>query len=170
MKLSIVMPVYNVERYLRECLDSLLAQTFVDWELICVDDGSTDGSGRILDEYAVRDSRIRPVHQANAKVHAARNRALDMAQGEWIGFLDPDDLIALRWLETAMKYAKDDVDLVRQSCVFGRVCPDGFAGADSAETAVTCIAGENVPQWGWCTFLRLIAKKMGFSCWSWCRA
>ena len=152
MKLSIIMPVYNVERYLRECLDSLLSQTFVDWELICVDDGSTDGSGRILDEYAVRDSRLRPIHQANAKVHAARNRALDLAQGEWVGFLDPDDLIAPRWLETAMKCAKEDVDLVRQSCISGKVRPNGFTSVDPADAAVTYIVGENVPQWGWRTF------------------
>lgn len=91
---SIIIPVYNVAPYLRECLDSVLAQTFTDWEAICVDDGSTDGSGSILDEYATRDPRFRIIHQSNAGVGAARNRALDIATGEWITFLDGDDKIA----------------------------------------------------------------------------
>ena len=90
---SIVIPVYNVAPYLRECLDSVLAQTFTDWEAICVDDGSTDGSGAILDEYAAKDSRFRVFHQPNAGVSAARNKALDVAQGEWIWFVDADDVI-----------------------------------------------------------------------------
>lgn len=98
VKFSIVIPVYNVASYLRECLDSVLAQTFTDWEAICVDDGSTDGSGSILDEYAVRDGRFRIIHQKNAGVSAARNAALDVAQGEWIWFVDADDMIHPRAL------------------------------------------------------------------------
>ena len=69
---SIIIPVYNVAPYLRECLDSVLAQTFTDWEVICVDDGSTDGSGEILEEYAVKDKRFKVVHQENQGVVAAR--------------------------------------------------------------------------------------------------
>ena len=90
---SIIIPVYNVALYLRECLDSVLAQTFKDWEAICVDDGSTDESGKILDEYGARDKRFRVVHQGNAGVSAARNRGLEEAKGEWVWFLDGDDLI-----------------------------------------------------------------------------
>ena len=90
---SIIIPVYNVAPYLRECLDSVVAQTFADWEAICVDDGSTDGSGAILDGYAARDGRFRVIHQVNAGVSAARNAALDVAQGEWIGFVDADDVL-----------------------------------------------------------------------------
>ena len=93
MLFSIIIPVYNVAPYLRECLDSVLAQTFGDWESICVDDGSTDGSGAILDEYAAKDSRFKVIHQTNAGVSAARNRALDEANGEWLTFLDADDLL-----------------------------------------------------------------------------
>lgn len=89
---SIIIPVYNVAPYLRECLDSVLAQTFTDWEAICVDDGSTDGSGVILDEYAAMDKRFRVIHQSNAGVSAARNAALNLASGAWILFLDADDL------------------------------------------------------------------------------
>lgn len=94
---SIVIPVYNVAPYLRECLDSVLAQTFGNWEAICVDDGSTDGSGAILDAYAAKDERIKVVHQPNRGVSAARNVALDMSRGEWIGFLDADDFW-LKWM------------------------------------------------------------------------
>ena len=88
---SIIIPVYNVAPYLRECLDSVLAQTFADWEAICVDDGSSDGSGTILDEYAARDQRFRVLHQKNSGVSAARNVALQVALGKWITFLDGDD-------------------------------------------------------------------------------
>ena len=88
---SVIVPVYNVAPYLGECLDSVLAQTFADWECLCTDDGSKDGSDRILDAYARRDPRFRIVHQPNAGVSAARNRALDRLRGQWVGFLDGDD-------------------------------------------------------------------------------
>lgn len=90
---SIIIPVYNVAPYLRECLDSVLAQTFIDWECLCVDDGSTDESGTILDEYAQKDPRFRIFHQPNAGVSAARNLGLDNAKGEWTLFVDSDDYI-----------------------------------------------------------------------------
>lgn len=105
---SIIIPVYNVAPYLRECLDSVLAQTFTDWEAICVDDGSTDGSGAILDEYAAKDSRFRVFHQLNAGVSAARNKALDEAHGEWFLFLDGDDILRLDGLELFVPYIKND--------------------------------------------------------------
>ena len=88
---SIIIPVFNVAPYLRECLDSVLSQTFTDWEAICVDDGSTDGSGAILDEYAAKDKRFRVVHKENEGVSVARNVGLDLANGEYILFLDSDD-------------------------------------------------------------------------------
>jgi glycosyltransferase involved in cell wall biosynthesis len=97
---SIIIPVYNVAPYLRECLDSVLGQTFTDWEVICVDDGSTDGSGAILYEYAAKDSRFRVVHQTNEGVSAARNAALDVAKGRWILFLDADDFWHQKLLST----------------------------------------------------------------------
>ena len=95
---SIIIPVYNVAPYVRECLDSVLSQTFDDWEAICVDDGSADNSGTILDEYAARDSRFRAIHQHNAGVGAARNRGLDVASGSWVLFLDADDVWAINLL------------------------------------------------------------------------
>ena len=100
---SIIIPVYNVAPYLRECLDSVLKQTFTDWEAICVDDGSTDDSGAILDEYAAKDKRFRVIHQANAGVGAARNAALDVATGEWVLFLDADDVWSKGCLETIIQ-------------------------------------------------------------------
>ena len=97
---SIIIPVYNVAPYLRECLDSVLAQTFTDWEAICVDDGSTDGSGAILDEYAAKDERFRLIHQKNAGVSVARNAGLDVAIGEFVAFVDADDLVGNDWLSS----------------------------------------------------------------------
>ena len=90
-KVSIIIPVYNVERYLRQCLDSAMNQTLRDIEIICVDDGSTDGSGRILDEYASVDSRFVIVHQANGGLSDARNSGITRATGDFIVFLDSDD-------------------------------------------------------------------------------
>lgn len=92
-QLSIIVPVYNVMRFLRECLDSIASQTFSDWEAILVDDGSTDGSGAVCDEYAARDPRFRVIHKANGGQSSARNMALDVARGEYIGFVDSDDFI-----------------------------------------------------------------------------
>lgn len=96
---SIIIPVYNVAPYLRECLDSVLAQTFTDWECLCVNDGSSDDSGAILDEYAQKDPRFRVFHKKNGGVSSARNLALDNVKGEWIGFLDGDDIYRLDLME-----------------------------------------------------------------------
>lgn len=92
-KLSIVVPVYGVEPYLPKCIDSILNQTYRDFELILVDDGSPDSCGAICEEYAARDGRIHVIHQENQGVSAARNAGLDMARGEYLGFVDPDDWI-----------------------------------------------------------------------------
>ena len=94
-RFSIVIPVYNVETWLRECLESVLRQTFQDWEAICVNDGSTDGSMAVLEEYAARDNRFQVVSQANRGLSAARNTGIDNAAGDYVLFLDSDD-----WLES----------------------------------------------------------------------
>ena len=90
---SIVVPVYNVAPYLRDSIKSLLMQSYADWEAIFIDDGSTDDSGSILDEYAAREKRIRVIHQENKGVSAARNAAIDIAGGEYLLFLDADDAL-----------------------------------------------------------------------------
>ena len=95
--ISVIVPVYNVEPYLRRCIDSILAQTYENLEIILVDDGSPDRCGEICDEYARLDRRIRVIHQENSGVSAARNAALAVAEGEYIGFVDSDD-----WIEPNM--------------------------------------------------------------------
>ena len=92
-KLSVIVPVYNTEKYLRECIDSILAQTFTDFELILVNDGSTDGSGVICDEYAGKDPRIRVIHQENGGITVSRKSGVRIAQGEYVTFVDSDDWI-----------------------------------------------------------------------------
>ena len=98
-KISIIVPVYNVEKYLPRCIDSILSQTFKDFELLLIDDGSPDNSGKICDEYAQKDSRVRVFHKPNGGVSSARNLGLDNAQGEWITFIDSDDYIGDDFLE-----------------------------------------------------------------------
>ena len=95
--ISIITPVYNVEKYLPQCIDSVIAQTFSNWELILVDDGSTDRSGAICDEYAAKDTRIRVLHKENSGQADSRNIALRMARADLIGYLDSDD-----WIEPDM--------------------------------------------------------------------
>lgn len=111
-KLSIIIPVYNVSSYLDECLESLSAQTFRDFEALCVDDGSTDGCDTILQKFAARDPRFKVFTQENKGVSAARNLALDNAAGEWIGFLDADDAVEPDWFERMMRHAVDGIDIV----------------------------------------------------------
>ena len=92
-KLSVIVPVYNTEKYLRECIDSILAQTFTDFELILVDDGSTDGSGVLCDSLAQTDDRIRVIHKENGGLSDARNAGLVQAKGTWLLFVDGDDYV-----------------------------------------------------------------------------
>lgn len=99
VRISIIIPVYNVELYLKECLDSIIAQSFTDYELILVDDGSTDKSGLLCDHYAETDKRIKVVHQTNQGQSAARNKGIEIARGEWIHFVDSDDIIHPQMLE-----------------------------------------------------------------------
>lgn len=114
VKLSIIVPVYKVEKYLRRCLDSIKSQTFSDFECILVDDGSPDSSGKICDEYAKKDTRFHVIHKANGGVSSARNAGLDAAKGEWIGFVDADDWIEKQTYEIAIKAAYEkNVDLVQ---------------------------------------------------------
>ena len=112
MKISIIIPVYKVEAYLRDCLDSVLRQTFSDYEAILVDDGSPDGCGAICDEYAARDSRFRVIHKENGGLSSARNAALDTVRGEFVYFLDSDDTIVPSLLETVVPIMERGADQV----------------------------------------------------------
>lgn len=110
--ISIIVPVYNVEKYLSKCIDSILAQTYKNFELILVDDGSPDRCGDICDTYA-KDERVIVIHQKNQGVSAARNAGLKIAKGEYIGFVDPDDWIDSHMYEDMYKVFKmNQVDLV----------------------------------------------------------
>lgn len=97
--ISLIVPVYKVEPYLRECVDSILAQTFTDFELILIDDGSPDNCGIICDEYAEKDNRIIVIHQKNGGLSAARNAGLDVAKGEYVTFIDSDDVVSPQYLK-----------------------------------------------------------------------
>lgn len=105
-KLSIIVPVYNVEKYLSKCLESLIHQTLQDIEIICVDDGSTDSSLEILKSFAKTDSRIKVFSQKNQGQSAARNLALKHAKGEYLGFVDSDDWVDLDYFEKLYRVAK----------------------------------------------------------------
>lgn len=107
-KISIIVPVYKAEPYLKKCIDSILNQTFKDFELILVDDGSPDRCGEICDEYALKDSRIKIIHKENGGQSSARNVGLDIAQGEYIGFVDSDDWIEPDMYKKLFKVLKND--------------------------------------------------------------
>ena len=126
-ELSIIVPVYKVEKYLPRCIDSILAQTFGDFELILIDDGSPDGCGRICDEYARKDKRIVVIHQKNMGVSAARNAGLDIAHGRYIGFVDSDDWIEPQMYEVMM-------DAIRENGADMAVCGVRYADEDGKFT------------------------------------
>ena len=112
-KISVIVPVYKAENYLYRCIDSILAQTFKDWELLLIDDGSPDNSGEICDEYVRKDTRIRVFHKENGGVSSARQKGLDKAVGEYTIHADPDDWVEPTMLEELYKKAKeDDADMV----------------------------------------------------------
>lgn len=111
-KVSIIVPVYNVEKYLRKCIDSLINQTLNDIEIICINDGSTDKSLKILKEYKNKDSRIILFNQENSGQSVARNRGIEIAKGEYLGFVDPDDWIDLDYYEKLYNAAStNDTDI-----------------------------------------------------------
>lgn len=103
---SVIVPVYKVEDYIRECIDSILAQTYTDFELILVDDGSPDDCGRICDDYAKGDNRIKVVHKVNGGISSARNAGLEVAKGEWIMHVDGDDWIEPDMIESLIEAAQ----------------------------------------------------------------
>ena len=128
-EISVIIPAYNVQSYLGCCLDSVLGQSFTDWELIICDDGSTDDTGKICDEYAESDRRIKVIHKAKSGVSAARNSCLDMAKGRYIAFVDADDILDKDYLNGLLSHAKKhDADITQ--CSFCFVNEDGERSAD----------------------------------------
>lgn len=116
-KISIIVPVYNVEQYLPRCIDSILNQSFVDFELLLIDDGSKDKSGAICDEYADKDDRIRVFHKENGGVSSARNIGLENARGEWLSFIDGDDEITEGYFNIRQEHEGVDVIIKSYSVV-----------------------------------------------------
>lgn len=110
--ISIIVPVYNVEKYLSRCINSILVQSLTDFELLLIDDGSTDKSGEICDEYAAKDQRINVFHKTNGGVSSARNLGLDYIKGELITFVDADDFVREFYLTHLLKHSQKPVDLV----------------------------------------------------------
>ena len=135
-KISLIVPVYNVEKYLNRCVDSILSQDFTDFEILLIDDGSMDKSGKICDEYAKIDTRVRVFHKVNGGVSSARNLGLDYAKGQWIGFCDSDDYVKNDFLKTFFTLG-DDWEMLSQ----GLCCPNWFGKEEkmiSEKTEVIC--------------------------------
>ena len=124
-KISVIVPVYNAEKYLHRCIDSILLQTFTDFELLLINDGSNDGSGTICDEYAAKDNRVRVFHKENGGASSARNLGMDNAQGEWVTFVDADDYVLPSYLATYIEISTANVDM----CVVG-IIPDYSISSD----------------------------------------
>ena len=125
-EISVIVPVYNVEQYLAECISSILSQTFTDFELLLVDDGSPDRCGEICDEYAGKDKRVRVFHQENAGLSCARNKGLEHASGTYIAFVDSDDYVTSTYLQEL--YASLPADKSQRGtviCGFDKLFPDG---------------------------------------------
>ncbi len=148
-KISIIVPVYNVEQFLRRCLDSILSQTFQDFEVVLVNDGSTDNSGQICREYARKDPRIVFIEKENGGLSSARNTGLDAAKGEYVGFVDSDDYIApdmYKFLyENLVKYGAD-ISICSFYFVYedGRIChtkPGGVCRCMNNEEAIRTLLG-----------------------------
>lgn len=130
-KISVIVPVYNVELYLPRCINSILAQTFTDFELLLIDDGSKDKSGEICDEYAKKDNRIRVFHKENGGVSSARNLGIDNARGKWINFVDSDDWVESDLYSNIMHIIEENnIDLV---------CWNYFIDKDKQSTPIAYI-------------------------------
>lgn len=146
---SIIVPVYNVQAYIERCFDSILKQTYSNFEVICVDDGSKDDSGKLCDVYQERDSRIRVYHNDNHGVSYARNYGLNRMHGEWFCFVDPDDWIEPNYLERMYELAKEKkcevvacgVDTTYQFCMGIKNCEEEihtFASSDGCIRNFIC--------------------------------
>ena len=123
IKVSVILPVYNTEKYLPECLDSIINQSLRDIEIICVDDGSTDSSLQILKEYAEKDKRISVIHKNNGGQGSARNVGLNHAKGEYITFVDSDDYITEDMIYYLLKFLEDnklDVAMIADCYVYDK--------------------------------------------------
>ena len=137
--ISIIIPVYNAEQYLHRCIDSILAQSYTDFELLLVNDGSKDASGAICDEYAAKDTRVRVFHKENGGVSSARNLGLDNVQGDYITFCDADDYVGTEWLAAYCGAMEQKVDFIVQG--FYKIIGD-----DTVENVLPPLSGTSNEQ------------------------
>lgn len=142
--ISVIVPVYNIEKYIKKCICSIINQTYKDLEIIIVDDGSNDRSGQICDEFAGQDERIIVIHKENGGLSSARNVGLDIARGEYIGFVDGDDYISERMYETLLCHIEsNNADMV--ICGYREIKEENRGPEDSklVEETETVISGED---------------------------
>lgn len=144
--ISVIVPVYNVEEYLPACVDSVRVQTFEDFELILVDDGSPDNCGAMCDEYAVQDSRIRVIHQENQGLSGARNTGMDTARGEYITFIDSDDLVTRDYLQlllTAIVDNRADISCIRMREIDEQSLLSDVSSFSSGSHSIHVLSGQD---------------------------
>ena len=156
--ISVIVPVYNVEKYIHRCVDSILSQTFRDFELILVDDGSPDNCGSICDDYAAKDSRVRVIHKENGGLSSARNAGMKIARGKYYLFCDSDDYVASDWCEQFLDQTVPEED----NYIFG-----GINTVRISETGETVIPPVPLEQQGWVIsdYLALQSRGvLGFAC------
>lgn len=145
-KISVIIPVYNVEKYLSACIKSILNQTHRNLELILIDDGSKDNSGQICDEFAKKDSRIRVIHQENGGVSVARNKGVDISEGDYIAFVDSDDFVAPNMYESLLKAIKrTDADMAL--CNYRKVDEEGATISEYTYVQNEVVSGEKALEW-----------------------
>lgn len=159
-KVSVIVPVYNVEQFIRRCIDSILRQTFTDYELFLIDDGSTDSSGLICDAYAEQDKRIRVIHQENQGQAAARNHGVAAANGEWVCFIDSDDEVHAQMLELLYHAITDGhVGISMCSVAEGDSVPESFSSPRGEKYAVHTVDQD---------YLDMLYDQGGHRCWIVC--
>ena len=161
--ISVIVPVYNVEEYLEECLESIQQQTYTDIEVILVNDGSTDDSKEICERYCAKDNRFKLINQENQGLSEARNVGVRASTGEYIFFVDSDDVININVLEVLLPYMKTDVDIVecrltrnKEMLIHNGTTKIVFEGK-SNEAILNCIAFEEVK---FCAFTKLYRKEI----------
>lgn len=146
--ISVIIPVYKVEKYLCRCVDSVLEQTYTNMEIILVDDGSPDNCPVMCDEYARQDSRVKVIHQENAGLSGARNAGIDMAQGQWLAFVDSDDYLTADFLERLYQACVDtgsSLSVCRWEYVRGETIPEHGTGETRVYTGREMLANLYVP-------------------------
>lgn len=141
--LSVIIPVYNVEPYIRECVDSIINQTYKNLEIVLVDDGSPDNCGAICDEYAAKDSRVKVIHQKNQRLGAARNNGRKIATGDYITFVDSDDWLHLE----TVKWCMDAIEEYELDVIYFGSFRSGKGGDGTGKVTMS----DPRAIWEWCT-------------------